>query len=618
MTLLASLAGLCGVVLSALVFAGFGQFLLTRARLSLESRAERLLVSLAVGVVALELLVSLGELAKNSRVGVLAALGVVGILGLFGLPAVVRNSLAILRELLRLAGIERWLALSLGGVLFLEGFAAMAPLTGSDALHYHFTAMALILRDGFHVNWFMSHALLTGLSHQLILAGLAIGSEKLALGWIFLGGAAAALAAAQLTRQWVSGPWPWLTALIFLLTPVVFWQITTSGAPDIWMDFFLPLGVILTAKAKEQSTSALAILAGVLAGSVAGAKYTGLIFAACLFLAFLWEVRVLRSAALFFSSAVFAGIWPFLRNWIWSGDPVFPFLLPYIAPSRVNHTAIVTYVAGTGAQGPRDFWQIVRFPLFAAVDQAHLGFWQFLGPLVLCLAPLTFLALRNTPIWRTALIVWIGGALGIGLTSEMARYALPVLPIALAASMAGVAHMQARPWRAVRVTALASIAAFLLFGLGGLALYARNAWAVSGGLVPRERYLLLHAPDYARAEFVNQQLAGKGSEGKVLVFFQHLYYLRVPFVYGDPEASWAMDPAKLQTDDAWLALFRSQRIRWVVRAPDYPESLSKALERLETEKILVPCSAGEVQDWVGNRIGGARELQPITILCVQD
>jgi hypothetical protein len=79
-----------------------------------------------------------------------------------------------------------------------------------------------------------------------------------------------------------------------------------------------------------------------------------------------------------------------------------------------------------------------------------------------------------------------------------------------------------------------------------------------------------------------------------------------------------MNPELLQTDDAWRSLFRNQHIRWVVRAPDYPESLSIALKRLESENILVQCATGTVEDWAGNRIGGTRQLQSITILSVRN
>jgi len=110
------------------------------------------------------------------------------------------------------------------------------------------------------------------------------------------------------------------------------------------------------------------------------------------------------------------------------------------------------------------------------------------------------------------------------------------------------------------------------------------------------------------------ETSGRESEGRALIFFRHVYYLRVPYAYGHPDASRAMNPEVPYTDDVWDSLFRNQHIRWVVRAPDYPESRNTVLKRLESEKF-VQCATGTVEDWAGNRIGGTRELQPIPILC---
>jgi len=64
-------------------------------------------------------------------------------------------------------------------------------MTGSDALHYHFTAQSLILREGFHPQWDLLHAFFCGLSHQLILAGLALAAAVLRSYGFFLAGRSA-------------------------------------------------------------------------------------------------------------------------------------------------------------------------------------------------------------------------------------------------------------------------------------------------------------------------------------------------------------------------------------------------------------------------------------------
>ena len=152
-------------------------------------------------------------------------------------------------------------------------------------------------------------------------------------------------------------------------------------------------------------------LAGLFVGMVAGGKYTGLSLAALLGVMFLLEVRRLKSIIPFGFTAVVAGCWPYLRNWFWSGDAVFPFLMTRLYPGRVNAFTLASYRADTGAAGHYGLWQVLKFPVFAGMDPAHNGFWHMFGPLVLCLAPLTFCAIRNTPLWRIVVGVWIPGAL---------------------------------------------------------------------------------------------------------------------------------------------------------------------------------------------------------------
>jgi hypothetical protein len=76
-----------------------------------------------------------------------------------------------------------------------------------------FTTPLLTLRDGFHPNFFLTHSFFTGQSHLLILTGLALGSEKISLGLIFLGGVLAAAAGASLAHRWVSRELAWMCAL---------------------------------------------------------------------------------------------------------------------------------------------------------------------------------------------------------------------------------------------------------------------------------------------------------------------------------------------------------------------------------------------------------------------
>jgi hypothetical protein len=322
---------------------------------------------------------------------------------------------------------------------------------------------------------------------------------------------------------------------------------------------------------------------------------------------------------LFFICAVAAGIWPYLRNWVWTGDPVFPFLFARTqhASALTNTLALTSIFLDTGASHTFSVWELLKFPLFAAVDQGHLGAWQLLGPLVLTFGPFAIWGFRASLEGRVVLAVWILGSLGIGATSAMSRFLLPLLPVALAASVAGIAQATQSRWRMLRALSLLTLAGFVAAGFAAMIFYSRAAWAVVAGRTTAENYLSANAPDYERSQFVNREIERQRQPGRVLIFFRHLYYVRVPFFDGDPADSWQMNPASLTSSDAWASLFSRNQIRWVLKSPEYPEALADFLAALEKNGILRACAASEVESFSGNRIAGNRVREPIALYCVQ-
>ena len=602
--------GLCAWIASA-----FGHRLLRFLSLELDSPAEHLLLSAALGFICIEVLLFFVQVFGHIRAGVLAVVASAVLLGGGDFLLVKKRAVDILKRAVRVPRSEMILGGLVAGIVLLQGLAATAPLTGSDALHYHFTAPLLTLRAGFHPNFFLSHSFFCGQSHLLILAGLALGSSRIATGLLFLGGVLSALASFCLARQWMDRRWSWIVAMVFLVTPVVFWQMSLSGAPDLWMAFFTTTGVIVISRFRDLPRSVLAILPGALAGAVAGTKYTGCIVAVSLAIAYFWSVRSIFRSLFFVFGALLAGIWPYLRNLAWTGDPVFPFLTSRLAPDRVNAFALASYRADTGAQGFKGVWYTAKSIFFAGIDFAHPGFWQYFGPVVVVFGPLLLLAARGTPRWRAVLTVWMLSAAGISATSGMTRFLLPVFPIAIAAVLAGVPRLRLGLARYVSVGTLFF---FILTGTVGLLVYDRPALAVAVGLTSPETYLQKRSQDYEKVQFVNRVLAGRESEGFALVFVRHTYYLTIPFKYGDPAASWAIDPMKLQSANDWLAFLKAQRIRWVVRSPNFPAAIAAPLEQLQARGQLVPIARGEITDFRGLRILEDREQMPILILEVRD
>ena len=619
MTLLGTFAASLVLLIVSILLAGAGKRVLRLLRVEISNALDAFLYSLVLGAVLLELAVSAGELLPNVRFGVIAAACLVGAAGLTGARGAFRDLAALWQGFRSRLPLEQALACGLFAVLGLMGLASLAPLTGSDALHYHFTTQELYLRYGFHPDWNLLHGFFCALGHQLILAGLAFGSDRLAMGLIFLGGVAATFATFRTAQQWTTGAWPYAVALAFALTPVTFWQISVAGAPDIWMCAQLPLSVLAILQAQRTQTFAPCILAGILAGALAGSKYTGILMAGALLVAFAVELRSVQKCLAFFSSAVVIGVWPYLRNWIWTGDPIFPFFFSRRHDLTGNLDAIASILRDTGASNRHELGRVLRFPIFAVADSDGLAAWQFLGPLVLAFAPVALLSVRKSPLWRVVLIVWLIVSLGVGATSGIPRFLLPVLPLALSAAVGGVVLLTQQRFRVLRAVTILSVAGFCVAGFGAMVLYSRAAWSVALGRQTPESYLRVHGPDFGRCEFVNEHLSALSRadpSARALIFFRHLYYLHVPFVAGDALDSWEMSPAALSTDQAWRNLFVRRHIRWVVKAPDYPEEFSTSLKRLESDGILKPCASGTVESIQGFRMNGHLASEPIVILCV--
>ena len=617
MTLLLTFSALCAVAAFTTVVTACGIFLLRQAKLPAEDALERLLLGTGLGSILFLLVTAVAESLSYGRCGIWVAITVVSLAGIRGVRETVTLARIEFEALRGGATAEKLLCLVAAGVVLFEGICALAPLTGSDALHYHFAAPAATLQSGFRPDFFLAHGFFTGLGHLFIYAGLALGSEQFSLGLLFLGGALSAAAVFCLTRKFCSGSWPSIAALAFLLTPVVFWQMTSAGAPDLWMAFFAALGVLLIAGMNLERSAHLALLSGAFAGAAAGVKYTGLFFATALFLALLYQTRSAKRIGQFFGCALLAGIWPYARNWKWTGDPLFPFGGPLFHRISENPFCLASMRADTGAYGGHRLSSLLPMPFFAAADPAHLGFWQFFGPLCLTFAPLVCIFRRKNSLWVVALLVCVLSTILVAVFSGMARFLLPVFPLGLFLALEAASQLETTNWWTAKFAARISVASVILLGGGGLLLYSKASFAAALGIIPREKYLEQRAPDFEKSAFVNSVLVGTNS-GRTMVFFRHTYYLQVPYLNGNPDISWAVDPAKLDSAARWRNFLHENDIQWIVRSGDYPPSISAPLRELELAGALRIVKSGIVNDFSGNRSRGTRTDQDVVIFRVAE
>jgi hypothetical protein len=146
---------------------------------------------------------------------------------------------------------------------------------------------------------------------------------------------------------------------------------------------------------------------------IASGKYPGCIIAAAFAPAVARELRSKAAFALFSLGPLVAGIWPYLRNFVWTHNPVFPFLSPALSPALLTAYAVKALASNAGASSIHGPAQLFPFLFFAAMQKHSPGFWDFFGPAVLALAPLLLFVIRNARAWRVALLVWFCSSLGI-------------------------------------------------------------------------------------------------------------------------------------------------------------------------------------------------------------
>jgi len=609
---LAVLAALSGFVLA---FASLGNAVLKFLRFQMERDSEHVLVAIAVGLAVTEALLFLVQFTQHLKWGCLAVIALLCIPLFRESPLVLRRLRAAFPSQALWTGGTRVFLVAIGIILCAEFLVSLAPLTGSDAMHYHFTTQKLILEQGFSPDFSSTHSFLCGQHHLLILLGLALGSEQLALGFIFLGGVLSAAVVAVLASRWACERIILAITLLFLLTPVIFWQMCSSGSPDIFMAFFTGTALLVVSRAADAASWRMALVAGILAGGIAGAKYSGCLIAAAFAVAFLVEFRSLAGFATFFAGCLSSGIWPYLRNMLWTGNPVFPFLSQRLSPRLVTAYALQNLASDTGTGTAHSLAQLFPFLFFGAIRGKSPGFWEFFGPTVFALAPLIFLAFRNTRAWRLPVFVWFLGALGIFFSSGQPRFLLPLFPVALGAVAAAIDWARRNDWRiACRVSA-AIVGLMLLAGAAGFAIYGRQPIFASLGLTTREQYLARQAQDYQAAQAINEMLAPE-SAGKVLVFLRHQYYLRVPCVNGDPGTSFQVDPERLQTPAQWREFLTARGIAYVARGVSYPPAIAAPLAELEKRGELVPVAQRQVGNLQGMRVEQVRNTAPVVLLKV--
>lgn len=282
-----------------------------------------------------------------------------------------------------------WIPISLAAAIILALLLGLAPpVEDFDGLFYHLTVPAWWLRDGGLTSAQMPHYWYPQIVEGSFVIPMSLGFDTSAhlihLLWLIL----SILLLWHWMRQLQGDSSAWDVVSILLSMPSLLW-LASWAYTDYALTFTGIASLYSLWKWKESDSTRWLFLGGIMAGMAISVKYTGFIVPlAGALLAVLWENnnsrRFKKLFEFSFVSLLAASPW-YLRNWIWMGNPVYPFVFGGKFWDSFLDQAYSAPGSGIGF----DPGQIILLPLTATLGTRDMNFFDGrIGPLFLILLPI--------------------------------------------------------------------------------------------------------------------------------------------------------------------------------------------------------------------------------------
>lgn len=519
-----------GMAAWLVVMAGLGRFAFTRCLRSDISGGLRFGICAAGGLGVWGTLVQILGLSGFIHLGSLALCAAIAVIMAWrhrrSLEKDIRQAAPSLLPISWSEGLCAALAL---GQLWHSLAFALCPPTDVDALVYHMSVPKLYLQTGeiFFIPWLVQ-ASFPFLTEMHNLTGLSAGVES----WGALTQAACVVligvVIVERFNSLVGRPVGWLAAALLFSMPVVM-PLSASARGDASLALFSVGAFLLGCHAKNRQHTGSAFLAGIFAGFACGTKYIGVIQAAWLIL-FLAPRWALMSRSLL--GVGLAGALWYVRNILWTGNPVYPFAYSFLGgPFWNKEIGEALLRMATWDKLGFSWLHFFAQPLYWIFYPApYLDQPPYLAiPLVL-LFPAVFVFMKN---WNPAakrMLVY-GGLHYIFLFphGSVWRFMLSVWPW-LCGLLAGAASsLFATRWRPLSLVLIVGFWPALRNTEGSSLDYLTSPKPTPQA---RRDYLLKNLDQYPAMEWANQNLP----RGSRLLFFRdtRMFYADVNAIAADP------------------------------------------------------------------------------------
>jgi hypothetical protein len=489
-----------------------------------------------------------------------------GLLGVLLLPAVygIRSFFKLRSPKLSILGKWEWLGLGLlFWCFFFNIFMALAPVFSADNLKYHLNLPKWYLQlhqiqfaPVFPFNMPQN-------PEMLFTAGMLLHSDTVGLLLHYALGPLAALGLWALAREYLSSRTA-IWAAVFFYVGLPYIPHAAQGV-DLAVIFLTVWAFYAFIRWRNTKQTGWLCLAGALAGLCAGSKYTGIYTPFALFFCVTIALvsdrrrsnshdgRVLFTLGLFVLCGCLWGFPWYLKNWIVTGNPIYPIFYPLLGGKGWN---LASYQEGINRLGTdmgllgRGFFDLLTSPIKLLWIQNKIFIRGGVGLLVFCPVPTFFLLGKK--FWRPYgwwIIFSIPFCTAWFVFAQHGRFLLPLIALWSVPCVATTAHLLREKGYLRAITGL-----ILLLGVGmGSALapiYASRFIPVVLGLEAREDFLEETTGFYKDIQWMNANLP---VEAKVMTGFVNLYYLERPAIWMHARNAAWIDYTQVETEEDVLS-----------------------------------------------------------------
>ena len=531
--------------------------------------------------------------------------------------SLVRNSITQIGSSASL--LPRWMQWAVILTITLNFLMAMLPpVDAFDALLYHLTVPKLWLQDGGLRAYNIPHYWFPGLVEGIYFWGLGLGSEIVSHLIHFT----CALCVILLVWDWTRRLWGDLTAgwaVMLLVSMPSLLLLATWPYTDLALIFFGLAMLYTLAYGQEQNDRRWWTISAICAGMAMGVKYTSFVMPlTAVILIVIWTFQ--RKLELFTEILKFglisAGtglIW-YLRNWIWMGNPVYPFLFG----GRYWDEFRAIWYAGSGTGSGWDLGALVLLPLTITLGYQDVNSIDSdIGPLILLLLPAALWAmtdLKKAEEPRKIALTTIGfftlfsaafWTYGYITTRNLwqTRLLLPaIVPFVIPAAL-GVTWISRLDTKSLRlsfiISGLAAISIYANLVDTGLRVLARNPLAIATGIVTTQSYFEKYQPGYA---YALQAVDQTNLNSRIYSLFEPRSYSMTRPLQPDPILdNFSHDVYLYEHPESVVAAWRSQGYTHVLlnrrNADLMLENTGQKLLFDETMRLLSPVSVSLNEDY---------------------